>query len=172
MARPKNTRSKIESNIDKSGGPDACWPWPGHTDKDGYPLATMDYKTYGVHRLMLSWYTGTDGVMALHSCDNPICCNPNHLRWGTAKDNADDRDIRQRGMHGKTKINDAGRASQSKRISKKYRLVGPDGTVYTGLNLKEFCESQGLYYIEMTYLCRGKRAEYKGWTGSYVEEVK
>lgn len=28
---------------------------------------------------------------ALHSCHNPACINPAHLRWGTAKENADDR---------------------------------------------------------------------------------
>lgn len=34
---------------------------------------------------------------ALHSCDNPACCNPNHLRWGSVKDNV--RDALERGRH-------------------------------------------------------------------------
>lgn len=30
-------------------------------------------------------------MQALHSCDNPPCVNPHHLRWGTNRENALDR---------------------------------------------------------------------------------
>lgn len=33
---------------------------------------------------------------ALHSCDNPRCVNPSHLRWGTAADNTNDAVTRKR----------------------------------------------------------------------------
>ena len=35
-------------------------------------------------------------MMALHHCDNPKCCNPHHLYWGTASDNMQDRARRGR----------------------------------------------------------------------------
>ena len=37
-----------------------------------------------------------DGKILLHSCDNRKCCNPNHLREGTHKDNSDDKFARGR----------------------------------------------------------------------------
>lgn len=35
-------------------------------------------------------------LKALHSCDNPPCCNPNHLREGTQANNMHDMNSRQR----------------------------------------------------------------------------
>jgi hypothetical protein len=31
-----------------------------------------------------------DGLLVLHKCDNPPCCNPRHLFPGTYRDNAQD----------------------------------------------------------------------------------
>lgn len=36
-------------------------------------------------------------MLVIHSCDNPPCCNPKHLRVGTHADNAEDRS--RRGRH-------------------------------------------------------------------------
>lgn len=37
-----------------------------------------------------------EGASALHSCDNPGCVNPAHLRWGTQAENIQDRVSRKR----------------------------------------------------------------------------
>lgn len=37
---------------------------------------------------------------ALHSCDNPPCVNPRHLRWGSHGDNGQDKVIRGRTIPG------------------------------------------------------------------------
>ncbi len=38
----------------------------------------------------------SNGRYVLHSCDNRICCNPAHLRYGTQRDNVHDAISRQR----------------------------------------------------------------------------
>ena len=37
-----------------------------------------------------------EGMHILHSCDNPKCCNPAHLRPGTHQENMDDMQARGR----------------------------------------------------------------------------
>ena len=41
-----------------------------------------------------------DGLFVLHSCDNPLCVNPEHLRLGTNEDNMKDKMDRNRQPRG------------------------------------------------------------------------
>ena len=91
-------RDIFDPRVDRSAGPDACWLWTGAKTKGGYGHIIRHGREFLVHRLALYF----DGVSlertqnALHSCDNPPCCNPKHLRAGSAKDNAQDRVARKR----------------------------------------------------------------------------
>lgn len=89
--------SKLDKYIDKSAGPDACWPWTGSTS-GGYGNLTVARQVYRAHRLCLHKVDPQKivGSYACHTCDNPLCCNPTHLYWGTAKQNCKDRDERGR----------------------------------------------------------------------------
>jgi DNA invertase Pin-like site-specific DNA recombinase len=42
-----------------------------------------------------------EGLFVLHSCDNPPCCNPAHLRAGTQKENIEDAVERDRLARGR-----------------------------------------------------------------------
>lgn len=88
---------RLWSKIDRHG-PDECWPWVAGADKDGYGVISVDNKQRRAHVLVLECSTGeqANGRFALHSCDNPPCCNPGHLRWGTSADNQNDCARRKR----------------------------------------------------------------------------
>jgi hypothetical protein len=71
-----------------------CLEWQGAKNSKGYGQLFRGGKTFRTHRVMADAY-GTN-LMALHICDNPSCCNPDHIYLGSAQDNVDDRDSRGR----------------------------------------------------------------------------
>ena len=83
---------RLLDRIDRSGGQNACWPWIGGLSKQRYGRFWKDKRDYPAHVLVLELRTGEKAGdrQALHTCDNPPCCNPDHLFWGTDQDNKDD----------------------------------------------------------------------------------
>lgn len=80
------------------GRPDECWEWQGNRHSNGYGRARVNGVLGWAHRFALSLATGQKLTLhVLHSCDNPPCCNPSHLREGTPQENMQDRDSRGRG---------------------------------------------------------------------------
>lgn len=60
-------------------------------------------KLYLAHRVafqLAGGQTTEENPCVLHSCDNPLCCNPNHLRAGTQRTNMHDRTKRFRAQRG------------------------------------------------------------------------
>lgn len=86
---------RLWSRVDKTGGPDACWPWMGKLNEDGYGKIRGNDSAKSampVHRFAYEITCGPiqDGLLACHTCNNPPCCNPKHIYAGTHKDNAQD----------------------------------------------------------------------------------
>lgn len=100
-----NTRPFAErfwALVDKSGGPDTCWPWLGKRTKFGHGLVSHAPDGHGhtAHRIAYELTHGPlgPGRLACHKCpggDNPACCNPAHLYNGSWSDN--NRDTNERG---------------------------------------------------------------------------
>lgn len=75
-----------------------CLEWTGATLK-GYGQIGDGDKVLYTHRVAFTLAKGEipDGLDVLHRCDNPPCCEPDHLFAGTALDNAVDMIAKGRG---------------------------------------------------------------------------
>lgn len=99
--------SRYQSKIEKRGR-HQCWPWLGTPDtcSIGYGRISRAGKLLYAHRV--GWELANAvpipaGQVIRHSCDNPICCNPNHLVPGRQADNVADMNGRGRGRPHLTK---------------------------------------------------------------------
>ena len=90
--------ARFWSKVDVRLSDNECWCWKWGTSDAGYGLVNINGKSTLAHRVALMLSTGQyfSTLKALHSCDNPPCCNPNHLRWGTDLDNHKDAVSRNR----------------------------------------------------------------------------
>ena len=73
-----------------------CIISPHYKDRDGYARKGYKGKVYTHHRLVYALHNGIDldnmkGLVVMHTCDNPPCINPDHLRLGTHQDNMTDK---------------------------------------------------------------------------------
>ena len=80
---------------------DDCWAWRGTIGAGGYGVVKTSLGTEKAHRLSYRIHFGEipKGEYVLHSCDNPICVNPNHLRAGSRSDNM--QEMWDKGRHPK-----------------------------------------------------------------------
>lgn len=69
-----------------------CWEWQNSRDRLGYgQVSRISSGESLAHRLAWRIFVGDpSGKMICHSCDNPPCCNPEHLFIGTQQQNLDD----------------------------------------------------------------------------------
>lgn len=81
-----------------------CWKWTGCVDASGYGIIKFKGKNCPAHRYSAIIHHGeppSPKSLACHSCDHPICVNPNHIYWGTHNQNMRDMIERGRSVHAK-----------------------------------------------------------------------
>jgi hypothetical protein len=77
-----------------------CWIWTGRLTTKGYGDFGYGAEYHLAHRL--AWfftYGKFPEPCGCHKCDNPPCCNPEHIFEGTKSDNGKDMHQKGRAVH-------------------------------------------------------------------------
>jgi len=94
-----NILYRLLKNLKPNGD---CLEYQGSIDNKGYGTISYKGNKKAVHRLLYELVVREipEGAYILHSCDNRKCCNINHLREGSHKDNMRDMVERNRQARG------------------------------------------------------------------------
>jgi hypothetical protein len=104
-----------KTRLDENG----CLIWTGPVDRGGYGEMKFENGpkrvTFRAHRAAYEVACGPipNGMFVCHTCDVPLCCNPEHLFLGSHQDNMDDMARKGRGR----------RAGQSEKQEEVLRLL-------------------------------------------------
>jgi hypothetical protein len=79
-----------------------CLEWRGASTPGGYGSIRLNGKTHRAHVVNWQLTNGPvpEGLILRHKCDNPPCCNLDHLEPGTHSENSLDKFARGRAVVG------------------------------------------------------------------------
>jgi len=103
MNYPQDIITRFWSKVNYPGNDQNCWEWTAGKDKDGYGKFCINSKlSVRAHRFAWEYYNGIipNKLNICHNCDNPSCCNPEHLFLGTTLENNQDRNEKDRQCKG------------------------------------------------------------------------
>jgi len=106
-------RLTAETFWDRTRRAGDCILWTLGADKRGYGRVSFQGRKRRAHQVAWEITNGPipAGLWLLHSCDNPACCNPEHLRLGDHEQNM--RDMRERGRSPKGSANPQSKLTDS-----------------------------------------------------------
>jgi hypothetical protein len=147
-------RFNLDNLLERANaGENGCMELPA-SSKIGYAQLWDGNKVVYAHRVVAELAHGKpdEGRWAIHSCDNRKCINPQHLRWGTPKDNSEDAVSRGR-LIGRNHVRGDAHPStpltaNDVRTIRKLRL---GGAIY-----KEIAKSYGISLQAVAAICTNK----------------
>lgn len=144
-----NTEQDFWHKVDRTGD---CWLWRGRIARGGYGHFDFEHRAQYAHRLAYRFAIGgiADGLDILHSCDNPACVNPAHLRAGTHTENM--HDMETRGRARKLRGNDHPRAKLTANQAQDIRTRYGAG----GVMLREIAADYGVHLSLISLIVRNK----------------
>ena len=83
--------ARFWAKVDRSSSTTGCWEWTGSRHPRGHGQFGFG-RSVKAHRFIYEAQVGPipAGMVIMHTCDNPPCVNPAHLRAGTQADNVTD----------------------------------------------------------------------------------
>lgn len=128
----------------------SCRLWKGSINSStGYGTLCIKGKNYYAHRVAL-WLSGSFGKreeQSLHSCDVRDCVNPDHLRWGSEKENHLDSVARNRVVYGEKVV-------QAKLTEEAVRKARIDRA--SGMLIREIARKHGVTRSTMSRALAGR----------------
>lgn len=132
-----------------------CWEWiKGKVGKkkQQYGGIWIAKKHRKASHISYELYKGeiTSGMMVLHTCDNSVCVNPDHLYLGTHQQNMNDMNQRGRGNAGKIRFR-----KYDKEICVKAVELRKDGKLF-----REIADILNIRESACKYICKHEKRLY------------
>jgi hypothetical protein len=139
-----------------------CLEWQG-ANSGGYGHISIDKVRWLTHRLAYTLAKGEipQGRLVCHTCDNPPCCNPDHLFLGSHGDNNRDKITKNRDAFGEKNGNVKLSDEQVRAIRAEYK--GDRG------QLKDLAERNGVSSDQIRKIVRA-RVRIRGVTIDWVTD--
>lgn len=98
-APPPSAADRLAARLVRKGD---CLEWTGKRKATGYGQIQFEGKNTTTHRMAWAIWKGPipEGMHVLHKCDNPACCNTDHLFLGTHAENMKDMVTKKRAACG------------------------------------------------------------------------
>lgn len=154
----EDARRRFYAKVDQSGGPDACWPWLGAKDWDGYGKFRFEGKVRPAANVALHLESGIpiDSICeGRHTCDITDCCNPSHIVPGTHAENM--RDKKERNRVKRTSMSKCSTAAMQDKILKGCRNWNELAATY-GVSPRRVRQIAQDVIGKKSARCRGEKA--------------